>query len=193
MRSAILGLAACIPIFASAQTTLPRRKVLTPEEFAYQQALKAHEAEIERLRAPANAAFAVEMAREKAPECPDATNTYDDNVCIAHENDLTDANYRAFTSALRAILALPSPDQPGVAVPAIGPSGPEATPATNTAAFDTAESAWHAYAKAECKAVDTFWRGGTIVNAIFMECNLRQSRNRLRELDTAYSGELHPH
>jgi uncharacterized protein YecT (DUF1311 family) len=133
------------------------------------------------------------MAREKAPACPNATNTYDENMCLAHENDLTEANYQTFTKALRAILALPYPTVSGGSEPVMGPTGPEATPATNTAAFDAAESVWQTYAASQCKAVDTLWRGGTIVNAMVMECALRQSRNRLRELNVAYSNELHPH
>ncbi len=71
--------------------------------------------------------------------------------------------------------------------PIQGPSGIEATPATNTAAFDAAESAWQTYATAECSAVDTYWRGGTIVNSMVSECDLRLARARLRELDTVYS------
>jgi uncharacterized protein YecT (DUF1311 family) len=199
MRATILCLA-LIPALAAAQTTpqpapsAPRpKKVLTPDQIAFQQNLKAYNAQMDGLRAIANAALAAEMAREKAPECPNADNTVAENECLAHENDLTGANLKTFTTAVRGLLAVPYPSQPGLPDYPNGPTGHPGTPATNTAAFDAAESAWHTYAKAQCDAVDTLWRGGTIVNAVDLECSLRQSRNRLRELDTAYSVVLHPY
>lgn len=129
----------------------------------------------------------------KSPECPDANSTVAINECLAHENDLTDANLKGFTTAIRAILAQPVPRGPGEPEVYVGPSGPEGTPATNTAAFDIAQALWASYAEAECSAVDTLWRGGTIVNAIVGECGLRMSRLHLHELDTAYSLYLRPH
>jgi uncharacterized protein YecT (DUF1311 family) len=195
MRATILCLA-LIPALAAAQTTpQPARpkKVLTPDQIAYQQDLKTYRAQADTIRSAATAAFVAEAAREKAPECPNASTTYDINMCLSHENDLTDANYKAFTTAVRAILALPFPAPLGAKDDSMGPTGPEGTPATNTAAFDAAESAWHTYATAECKAVDTLWRGGTIVNSMVGECDLRMTRARLHELDTAYSLDLHPY
>ena len=108
-------------------------------------------------------------------------------MCLAHEGEITGHNYKTFTQALRAMLAYPVPPMPGMPNPMMGPSGPEATPATNTAAFDKAEAAWQAYARAECDATDTYWRGGTIVNSMDEECELRIYRARLHELDTFYS------
>lgn len=194
MRVAFLFLCCLIDAaFAVAQTTPHATKILTPGQTAYQQALKAYNAQIDTLRAAGNRAFAAEMARQKAPACPDARTTYEINQCLAHERDLTDASYKAFTSALRAMLALPEPQVPGLEYPLTGPSGPEATPATSTAAFNAAEAAWRTYAEAECNAVDTEWRGGTVVTSVVLDCNLRQARTRLQELDQAYSTRLHPH
>ena len=197
MRATILCLA-LIPALAAAQTapqpapSAPRpKKVLTPDQIVYQAQMKTYYAERDRLRDAANSAYTAEMAREKAPECHNADNTVAINMCLSHEDDLTGANYKAFTSALRAMLALPQPTFPGETTPYIGPSGREATPATNTAAFDTAESAWQTYAKAQCDAVDTLWRGGTIVDAMDGECYLRQARARLHELNDAYDMLLH--
>jgi YD repeat-containing protein len=97
---------------------------------------------------------------------------------------------QTFAIALRELLALPAPPIPGLTYPLQGPSGPEATPATDTAAFDASESAWQAYAKAECSAAGVHWRGGTIVNQIIGQCNLRQSRARLHELVAVYGDNL---
>ncbi len=169
------------------------KKVLTPEQVAYQAAMKTYEADRAKLRTAAQDAFVAEGAREKAVVCADANTTYDNNICLAHEVEITEGNLKKFSRALRAMLALPEPQMPGMDYPMMGPSGPEATPATSSAAFDVSERAAEAYARAECGAVDVQWRGGTIVNAVVLECELRQSRNRLHELDTAYSEVLHPH
>ena len=189
MRETILILSLAMAATALAQTPAPNRprKVLTPEQIAYQTQLKTYNAERLHLRDAANAAYVAEIAREKAGDCPNVTTTYDINVCIGRKADTTRANYKAFTTALRAMLDLLDPAVPGEDKPYIGPTGPAATPATNTAAFDKAEAAWQTYETAECNAVDTFWRGGTIVNAMVGECDLRQTRNRLPELDTVYS------
>jgi uncharacterized protein YecT (DUF1311 family) len=186
-------LAALFAVYANAQIPANNhpKKVLTPEQLAYQQAIKEYNAKSKELRAAAIAAYNAELAREKAPECPDADNTRDINMCLGHEVELTEANYKAFTTALRGMLALPEPAVPGAPTPYMGPTGPEGTPATNTAAFDAAESAWQAYAKAECSAMDTLWRGGTIVNSIVAECELRMARARMHELDNAYDMQLH--
>jgi uncharacterized protein YecT (DUF1311 family) len=130
------------------------------------------------------------MGREKAGDCPNAMTTVDINQCLSHENGVTEANYRAFTTAVRAILALPEPQMPGEHNPHVGPSGVEATPATDTAAFDAAESAWQSYSKAECTAVDVHWRGGTIVNSMIGQCHLRLARARMDELASDYMGIL---
>jgi uncharacterized protein YecT (DUF1311 family) len=190
---AALALSQSIPAQTATQPAPPAprpKKVLTPGQVAYQAALKTYQAQADKLRAAAVAAFNAELAREKAPTCPNAVSTVDINECLAHENDLTDANLKAFTTNLRAMLALPAPKFPGE-TPYIGPSGPEATPATNTAAFDKAQAAWATYAEAECSAVDTYWRSGTIVNAMVGECGLRMARARMHELDSIYN-VVHP-
>jgi uncharacterized protein YecT (DUF1311 family) len=191
MRNLILCLSLLIVVSSTAQTTPRPKKILTPEQIIYQAQMKTYSAEIARLRDVANSAYSAEIAREKAGDCPNVATTYDINMCLSHEEEITEANYKAFITAFRAILALPQPTIPGVKYPILGPSGPEATPETDTAAFDAAESAWHTYATAECNAVDTDWRGGTIVNSMVGQCNLRMARARLHELDTAYSMTLH--
>jgi uncharacterized protein YecT (DUF1311 family) len=194
MRTTLLYLFLVISPCALAQTQpqQPRpKKVLTPEQVVYQAQMKTYYAELFHLRDAANSAYTAEAAREKAGDCPNVATTYDSVMCLSKEGDITDANYKAFTSTLRAMLALPAPTFPGETTPSVGPSGREATPATNTAAFDTSEAAWQTYAKAQCDAVDTLWRGGTIVNSMVGECNLRMARARLHELNDAYEMPLH--
>ena len=192
MRALVLALL-LVPSVALTQTTTPPanpKKVLTPEQRAYQLRANAFFAERARLGTQAKTVYDAELAREKAPECPHADNTRSINECLAHEVEITQANYKAFVAAIRSMLGLASPDEPGPNDPD-GPTGHPGTPATNTAAFDAAESAWQAYAKAECSAMDTLWRGGTIVNSIDMECDLRMARARMHELNTAYNMQLY--
>jgi uncharacterized protein YecT (DUF1311 family) len=103
------------------------------------------------------------------------------NGCVAHENDITTANYQAFTTALRSLLALPGPPAPS----------PQATPASSAPAFDAAESTWQASTKTECDAEQVKWSDGNIVNFMGSECTIRQSRARLRELAEVYRNNLH--
>jgi uncharacterized protein YecT (DUF1311 family) len=194
MRTILLVLA-FLPALAIAQTT-PQpsgpQKVLTPDQAAYQAALKSYNAQADRLRARAKAALNAEVAREAVPPCPNAVVNVEIDNCMARENHITTANLKAFTAALRELLALPEPRIPGMTYPIRGPSGPEGTPATNTAAFDKTEAVWQPYAKAECDAEDVEWRGGTIVNFMDAKCELRQSRARLHELREAYDMVLEP-
>jgi uncharacterized protein YecT (DUF1311 family) len=166
--------------------------VFTPEQIAFQEKMKDYNAEEGRLRAAALDAFAAETAREKAGDCPDAHTTVDINQCLGHEVDVTDTNYKAFAASIRAALALRRPLGPGEENDSSGPTGPAATPATSTAAFDEAETAWQAYRRAECNAIDVKWRGGTIVNSMVGACWLRMTRARMHELDDAYDLSSHP-
>ncbi|MDP9039306.1 MAG: lysozyme inhibitor LprI family protein [Acidobacteriota bacterium] len=188
-----LLLVALTPAWTLAQTVPRETKIVPSEQAAYQQALTLYNTQLDTLRAAATKAVRAEALREGSEACPKASTTYAYNLCLAHEVTLTEANYKAFTAALRAMLALPEPERPGAAYPLSGPSGPEATPATSTAAFDKSEVAWRAYATAQCDAVDVQWRGGTIVNSMVHQCSIRQTRSRLHELDTAYSEILHQH
>ena len=187
MRTAISLLFLCLSVSCRAQGNPRPQKVLTPEQIVLQQKWNSYYAEVTRLRSVGTAAYNAEVAREKAGDCPNASNTLGQVTCLFHEVDVTEANYKTFTTSLRAILALDSGDSSDQ----IGPSGHPATPAMNTAAFDTSEIAWHAYSTAECNAMDTFWRGGTIVNSMVGECHLRVARSRLHELNDAYDMLLH--
>ena len=189
---ALFGCVVLLSVCGAAQQTRPK-KVLTPEQVAYEQEMKAYNERQAEIRKAANSAYDSEMAREKAPTCAGVWTTYDVNMCLAREQEISEATYKAFTSALRQMLASARPTWPGETVPYVGPTGPAATPETSTAAFEKAESAWKVYAEAECRAVDTEWRSGTIVNSMVSECELRLLRARMHELNTAYDNWLHPH
>src|SRR3954462_12070562 len=103
MRKVIL--AALFAVYANAQApaNTPQKKVLTPEQLAYQQAEKDHYANLERLGGATIAAYKAELVREKTPLCADTQSTYEINMCLSKEIKVTDANYKAFITALRAI------------------------------------------------------------------------------------------
>jgi hypothetical protein len=90
----ILAVLTFVPTLAVCRTPQPQPpEVLTPDQIAYQAALKTYNAQADAIRARAKAAYASETIREKAPECPDAKSTLDENICLSHEDGLTAANY----------------------------------------------------------------------------------------------------
>ncbi|HWG18110.1 MAG TPA: lysozyme inhibitor LprI family protein [Acidobacteriaceae bacterium] len=192
MRPLVLALAAAlIPALTLAQTTTqppPQRpkQALTPQQEAYRKAIVDFAEQSDKLQATAKIAYSAETKRGTANICPNANNTVAINECILHEMALTSANYKAYAEAIRALLALPTPDIPDMPNPYQGPTGQMSTSATETAAFDKAEAAWQNYVSAECGAVDTHWRGGTIVNFEIGECHIRLARDRMNELESVY-------
>ena len=124
-------------------------------------------AQIQKLRDQAKSAFNREMAREKADDCKDAVTTYDINVCLSKANDATTTNYKAYTQALRLLLA--SQAQPE---------------------FDQAQTAWEQYRKLQCSAAYALFKGGTIAPSMELSCNLLLMRSHLRELNAIYETTL---
>jgi uncharacterized protein YecT (DUF1311 family) len=185
-RPLIAVLIASQPALAAQQSQRPK-KVLTPEQAAYQQKMKTYDAEFFRLRGVANSAFAAEAAREKAEECPNAKTTIAIDQCVANEHGLTEANSNTFIASLRAMLALPMPNMSTDGNSASQP-GDSAMPKSPTAAFDAADAAWQTYAKAECDAPEY---AGTSASYMYVECTIRLMRSRMHELDEAYYGKLH--
>jgi uncharacterized protein YecT (DUF1311 family) len=189
MRATLLALL-LTATFTAAQTSpsspqgpppSPPQNVPNSPQLAYQAAENSYLAQADAFRAAAKAAYDAEGTHEAAFICPNVANPSEMNDCVAHENAVTTSNYQAFTAALRSLLALPEPPEPGLTNPVQGVSGPQAT-----AAFDAAESAWQAYTKAECSAE----RVGTTVDLSDGECYIRQSRARLRELAEVYRNDL---
>ena len=173
---------------ATQQSDTKPKKVLTPEQQAYQEELKRIPAEQERLRAAAKQAFDAEMAREKAGDCTAAQTTYDFNMCYSKQNAITEENYKAYTGAVRALLGLEHPLAPGEKEGPLppGPAGPQLTPEEDVAEFDETESLWAAYKEAECTVAFHQFGGGTGGPSAGMECRLRLTRSHMRDLDSVY-------
>ena len=137
-------------------------------------------------RNQAQTAFDKEMAREKAGDCPNANNTYEINACLGKEAAITASNYEAFVEALRSLLELLNSEYPS---DAIGP-GKALTAGEVLKEFDQVEAAWNTYYHAQCSAVYNDYKGGTIAPSMKMSCELLLTRNRMRELNQIYDGEL---
>jgi hypothetical protein len=68
---------------------------------------------LKSLHAQRRVAFDPETSRDKARDCPDANSTRAREICLQSKLEKTQANYAAFSGAIRALLALPAPATPG--------------------------------------------------------------------------------
>lgn len=173
---------------ARAQQAVPPRKTLTAEQQAYQRQWRDYMAKRPGLQARAKQIFDAEMAREKAGDCPNATSTYDINVCLGKEVGITDQNLKQYEAIIREIVAL-APEEPGG--PGGGPAGPALTSAESAVEFDNVEQTWSQYRNVACKAARDQMDGGTAAPASEMHCELALGRSHMRELESIYWLELH--
>jgi uncharacterized protein YecT (DUF1311 family) len=128
----------------------------------------------------AYAAWNREMAREEAGDCLEARTTYEINICIGEEVEITEKNYRAYADAFRALFTQVPPRGGGV-----GGSGPSGTPPTaeeTLRRFNDAEDLWRKYMDASCELDADTWRGGTIAPYMGASCELKLFRNHMRDL-----------
>jgi hypothetical protein len=186
MRISVL--LACMLVFSvcsGAQQTEGRpAKILTPEQQAYQRQVQALEAKRDQLRRQAKEAFAAEMAREKAGDCPEAQNTRDFNTCFGDAASIADQHLKAYEEALKAIVALrydtSSPTPP------LDMAGPAQTPEQDAAEFVNLEKLWRGYLDAASTAAFHQFDGGTGGPSFELETHLRLVRDHMRELDMLY-------
>lgn len=155
----------------------------------YQTQVKTWQKTRDDLKQRARKALAGEAARDKAGDCPNADTTLAQRECLQAEDVKTQANYKAFTSALRAILASPYPEPPG-AKPVSGPTGPEPTAAQRAVEFDRLEAAFQAYRELAQKAAYNEYAGGTLAPVAEMEASQELLRSHMRELARLYDNEL---
>lgn len=169
---------------ATQQQTHPK-KVLTPEQQEYQQKSKQINAERKTLRADAKEVFDTEMAREKAPECPDAQTTVDIEICLGQESDITQANFQKYINAIRSMLGLKEPVFPGAQQTSSTPG--QLSPDQFVPEFDQTEKTWESYRDAECTAAFHQFFGGSGGPPAQVECQLKMTRERMRDLNSVYN------
>jgi len=196
MRLALLalcGLLVSAQLLPAQQPAPKHRKVLSPEQQAYQQQMKQYAAERARLQAQGKLAYEAEMARgnagDKAGECKNANSQSDWNMCLGRDARLTEANYTAFTASVRGMLAQKVPVGPGEDPNFVGLTGKPLSSEELVKQFDTLESLWKEYFdRVESTAFDQF-RGGSLAPSFGLQCRRGVMRSHLRELHLLY-GDL---
>jgi hypothetical protein len=103
---ALLALSA--PAFGQQDPSHPK-KIMTPEQQQFQQQMREVDAQRQNLRAQAKQAFDAEMAREKSGDCPNATSTYEFNICYGKAVTVTDQNLTTYEKNIRDLLGCITP------------------------------------------------------------------------------------
>jgi len=184
-----------VPPFVEAQDqpssnppTRPHHKVLTSEQQEYQKQLSAFMNQRRTLQAQAQKAYNDEMAREKNDPCGTESTTLGAEECLSRESKITDADYAAFTAAIRAILALKAP-QIGSG-PTSGPTGTPLTSEDLVKEFDALQSAWQEYRDIVPKTAYDQFKGGTLAPVFDGQCSQQIVRSHMRELNLIYGGPI---
>jgi hypothetical protein len=190
-------LLACLTISLSAvaqdqpTTSAPapsHHKVLTPEQQEYQKQFQVFLKQRQALQAEAQKAYTDEMGREKNDPCNAEASTLGAEECLSRESKLTDADYTAFTKAIRAILALKAPQIGPANVP--GPTGTPLTSEEFVKEFDKLESAWQQYRDLVPGTAYDQYKGGTLAPVFDGECSQQVVRSHMRELNQIYGGAI---
>lgn len=165
------------------------KKVLTPEQRAYQEQMREIQAQRDVLRAQAQQAFNAEMARGKTTDCDESETTNEVDICYSKAVKITDQNLKTYEDAIHGILGLKYPGVPGQL--SYGPSGPILTPEEEAAEFDHSEQLWHTYLESATTSARHQFGGGTGAPGFEMETHLRLVRSHMKELDGIYGLILH--
>ena len=166
-------------------------KVLTPEQKELQREWLEWHARRQGLQAEAKQVFDAEMSREKAGDCPDANNTAESNICYGKQLDITEQNLKSFEGIIHE-LQIPAPNAlPQPATERHGIAGPALTPEQFIAEFDSVEQIWRQYREKACTAAFHQFSGGTGGPSFEGQCELKLTRDHMRELDMIYGGDLH--
>jgi len=165
---------------------MPQEAGSTPKSTTDKPALTKHEqdffARLAIFKEQGRRAFSDEIAREKAGDCPHAVSTYDMNMCLGREMEMTAANYNAYVGAVRSAQGLKNPGSDA----ASGPSSKPLSKKHLVKDFDEVEIAWQAFHKAQCSAAYDAYKGGTIAPTMSLTCHLELMRNHMRELEDIY-------
>ncbi len=106
--------------------------------------------------------FALALASAPAPSCPNAGTTVEVNQCLGAALKGFDGEMKRYSEA--AVKRLRAEQRPAADDALSG--------------LVRAEEAWRAYRDAECGALQTYWREGTIRTSVELECRIRLTRWR---------------
>lgn len=117
--------------------------------------------------AAAMAALKAENAKE-GKDCAQAHNQREDTICTGEVAQAADKDLTVFLDNLKALL--PEQDQ---------------------ARIQASQDAWSDYRKKACDAVYAFYEKGAIRYSAQSRCEIRLTRERMRDLDDLYEMPLH--
>jgi hypothetical protein len=163
-------------------------KVLSPEQQEYQKQFQVFTKQRQALQTQAQKAYNDEMGRAKNDPCNAEASTLGGEDCLSRESKVTGANYAAFTSAIRGILALKAPQIGPANVP--GPTGSPLTSEELVKEFDKLESAWQQYRDLVPGTAYDQYKGGTLAPVFDGECSQQVVRSHMRELNQIYGGAI---
>ena len=155
------------------------------------------------LQAQAKQIIDAEAERERSGDCASANTTVEFDHCFSQRLEETAANLKNFDGVIRQLQSGPrqmsgsaeetlaGPAGPAGPAGSAGPAGPELTPAQHAAEFDRLESLWQQYRELACTAAFHQFEGGTGAPSFQMQCELKLTRDHLRELDLIYGSGLH--
>jgi len=114
------------------------------------------------------AVLRAEMAKE-GKKCKGANDQREETTCTAQAASAADHNLSIFFDNLKAIVGHDG-------------AGKE---------LEASQRAWIAYRKTTCDAIFEFYKGGSIRYANQSRCEIRLTRERMRDLDYLYESPLH--
>lgn len=186
----LLATAFCVSFVLSVFLTGPKlagQPIAKPN--AIQQRALDKAAKRRSLQAQAKLILNAEMAREKAGDCLEAQTTSDFDTCYGKQLSMTDQDLKSYEGIIRELLdPSQTPGQP--AAETAGVAGPVLTPAQFVAEFDRVEQRWRQYRQTACTAAFHEFDGGTGGASFQMECQLKLTRDHLRELEMIYGEDL---
>lgn len=166
-------------------------KALTPQQQAYQKEWQQYSAKRQSLQVQAKQILYTEMGREQHGDCTTSNTTAEFNDCFDQRLQETEANLKNFEDIIRQLQS-GLPQMPGSAEePTAGPAGPAFTPQQQAAEFDRLEQAWQNYREVACTAAFHQFDGGSGAPSFQMQCQLKLTRDHMRELDLVYGIDLH--
>ena len=148
------------------------------------------------LQAQAKQIFDAEAERERSGDCSSSNTTVEFNHCFGQRLEETAINLKNFDGVIRQLQSGPPQMSGSAAETTARPAGPELAPAQHAAEFDRLENAWQRYGELACEAAfhqAAFHQfdGGTGAPSFQMQCELKLTRDHLRELDLIYGSDLH--
>jgi uncharacterized protein YecT (DUF1311 family) len=145
----------------------------------------------QRLQAQAKQISDSEAERERSGDCPASSTTSEFDNCFLQRLEQTATNLEQFDGIIRQ-LQLGSPRISGApSETTAGSAGQELAPVHYAAEFAALEKVWEKFRELACTAALHQFDGGSGASSFQIECELKLTRDHMRELDLIYGSDLH--